>query len=130
MPFEDQPTSTKGKGKQREFADVEIASEPDEAADPLRSRSPRPYSPRLYNDDNASDGSGHGKEKGRVRPSDLQSAPQTGEANPFESKLDHPRFSPPTEISTHPLGPLGDANEEGYEYLPMGASVDEGDHAR
>jgi len=99
-----------GKGKGREngkegWVDVSMPNEPDDAAYPLRSRSPRPVSPVPVTSPMGwseviveEDGSTVLKAKGKGRQfSDTAQTPSRG--NPFNDPVDSARLSPPVATS-------------------------------
>ena len=86
LPLEHRPGGGKGKGKARDWGSVEMPrmpSEPDEAAFPLRSRSPRPVSPRVWSDGPS------GRGTGSARSLSPRVTPTLGQAgvNPFEPEM-------------------------------------------
>ena len=102
-------TQRKGKGRERERTHVDMPSEPDEAAYPIRSRSPRPSYPRGYSDDSPGD------ERGRSvrRPDQSIITTDPGE-NPFESKWDSTEQSLPDRTQGNPFDSAEGDKDEAY----------------
>ncbi|WWC60290.1 uncharacterized protein I303_102859 [Kwoniella dejecticola CBS 10117] len=100
----------KGKGKGREHVDVDLPSQPDEVALPLRTKSPRPISPSANHDPRVRSGSinsmssigstpskrtirHEGNDKGRGT-AEMQEFGSSRMINPFENPYDESRLSP------------------------------------
>ena len=120
MPFDGRSSGGKGKGKGRENVDVDMPNEPNEAAYPIRSRSPQPTNPRGSSKENVDSS----KRRARVPVPKLE--PSDDFTNPFESELNATRHSPPNQTLPKLWESHGFSNG-GHAYLRPGEDGDDED---